>query len=97
MSIISPEHFGPAIQWAHQVTLLLFVKFLLSPSAIRLVADGPGSGNGYKRGKAEPMTVYPPCDTREMVRFSLQGRERVVLSVALYVDPFKDQISASDR
>ena len=90
-SIISHEHFGLVIQWAHRVTPLLFVKLLLSPSAIRLVADGPGFGNGHKRGKVKAMTVYPPCDTREMVKFSLQGRERIVLSVAQfrYVDPHR--------
>lgn len=78
-SIISHEHFGPVIQWAHRMTPLLFIKFFLS---------GPGSRIGNRTDKVKPVTVYPPCDTREMARFSLQGRERIILSVAQfrYVD-----------
>jgi alpha-1,2-mannosyltransferase len=33
--------------------------------------------------------VYPPCDTRELVKFSLGGRQRVILSVAQF-RPEKD-------
>jgi len=33
--------------------------------------------------------VYPPCETRKMVQFSLEGRERVILSVAQF-RPEKD-------
>ncbi|TFY57112.1 hypothetical protein EVJ58_g7226 [Rhodofomes roseus] len=33
--------------------------------------------------------VYPPCDTREMAKFPLEGRERVILSVAQF-RPEKD-------
>lgn len=90
-SIISHEHFGPVIQWAHRVTPLLFAKVFLSEPAVRLVmysVNGPGSASGNKPDKVKPVTVYPPCDTREMVKFSLQGRERIILSVAQfrYVD-----------
>jgi alpha-1,2-mannosyltransferase len=28
--------------------------------------------------------VYPPCDTREMAKFSLEGRERIILSIAQF-------------
>ena len=28
--------------------------------------------------------VYPPCDTREMVKFSVTNRERIILSVAQF-------------
>ncbi len=28
--------------------------------------------------------VYPPCDTREMAQFPLQGRQRILLSVAQF-------------
>ena len=28
--------------------------------------------------------VYPPCDTRDMVKFSLTNRERIILSVAQF-------------
>jgi len=37
----------------------------------------------------EARIVYPPCDTREMAKFALQGRERVILSVAQF-RPEKD-------
>ncbi|KAG8214910.1 mannosyltransferase, partial [Butyriboletus roseoflavus] len=86
-SIISHEHFGPVIRWMHRATPLLFIKLFLSGSVVRLVmygVDGPGSGIGYKTDKVKPVTVYPPCDTREMTRFSLQGRERIILSVAQF-------------
>ncbi|KZT64178.1 glycosyltransferase family 4 protein [Daedalea quercina L-15889] len=33
--------------------------------------------------------VYPPCDTREMAKFTLEGRERVILSLAQF-RPEKD-------
>lgn len=32
----------------------------------------------------ETRIVYPPCDTRELATFPLQGRERVILSVAQF-------------
>ncbi|KZT12185.1 glycosyltransferase family 4 protein [Laetiporus sulphureus 93-53] len=35
------------------------------------------------------LIVYPPCDTREMAKFPLEGRRRVVLSVAQF-RPEKD-------
>jgi len=34
------------------------------------------------RGKAQ--IVYPPCDTREMAKFPLENRERIILSVAQF-------------
>lgn len=86
-SIISREHFGPVIQWAHRLTPLLFIKLFLSAPVARLVTysvDGPGSRIGNKTGKVKPVIVYPPCDTREMARFSLQCRERIILSVAQF-------------
>lgn len=83
-SIISHEHFGSVIRWAHRVTPLLFVRLFLSGSVVGLVTDGPGSAGGSKADRVKPMTVYPPCDTREMARFSLQDRERIILSVAQF-------------
>ncbi|KAG9308815.1 mannosyltransferase [Chiua virens] len=71
-SIISREHFGSAVRWMHRATPLLIAKLLLSRSAVRLVV------------KDRTLTVYPPCDTREMTKFSLQGRERIILSVAQF-------------
>lgn len=87
VSIISHEHFGAVIQWVHRVTPLIFVKLFLSGSFVRLVGnviDGPRSVIGNGPGKIKPVVVYPPCDTREMAMFSLQGRERIILSVAQF-------------
>ncbi|KAI0066790.1 mannosyltransferase [Artomyces pyxidatus] len=41
------------------------------------------------RALKEAVTVYPPCDTREMSLFSLEGRERIIVSVAQF-RPEKD-------
>ncbi|KAF9220277.1 glycosyltransferase family 4 protein [Gyrodon lividus] len=86
-SIISHEHFGPAIQWAHRVTPLFFMKLILSNTAVWSIThgvDGPDSATSVKAGLVKPEIVYPPCDTREIAQFSLQGRERVLLSVAQF-------------
>ena len=37
-----------------------------------------------RRGPQSAKIVYPPCDTREMVKFSLTNRERIILSVAQF-------------
>jgi alpha-1,2-mannosyltransferase len=34
--------------------------------------------------RREAKIVYPPCDTREMVQFSLDKRERIILSIAQF-------------
>lgn len=47
---------------------------------------------GYFRASNPPKAaqiVYPPCDTRAMVKFSLENRERVILSIAQF-RPEKD-------
>jgi len=44
---------------------------------------------GPRISPKEAQIVYPPCDTREIAKFSLQGRERVILSVAQF-RPEKD-------
>lgn len=36
------------------------------------------------RPPKEARVVYPPCDTREMAKFPLEGRERVIVSVAQF-------------
>ena len=36
------------------------------------------------RGLTTARTVYPPCDTREIAKFPLEGREPVILSVAQF-------------
>lgn len=53
-----------------------------------LGVNGSSSVTGRKTDKVGPVIVYPPCDTREMAKFSLQDRERIILSVAQfrYVD-----------
>jgi len=84
-SIISHEHFGPAIRWAHRMTPLLFIKLFLSPSVrVMCGSDRQGSGNCNKTHEVKPVIVYPPCDTRELAEFPLQGRERIILSVAQF-------------
>ena len=37
----------------------------------------------------EALTVYPPCETQELVGFPLQGREKVIVSIAQF-RPEKD-------
>jgi alpha-1,2-mannosyltransferase len=37
-----------------------------------------------QQGPQTAKVVYPPCDTREMVKFPLTNRERVILSVAQF-------------
>ena len=37
-----------------------------------------------RKGPQISKIVYPPCDTREMAKFPLTNRERVVLSVAQF-------------
>jgi alpha-1,2-mannosyltransferase len=40
---------------------------------------------GLRRKNVKETTiVYPPCDTREMTKFSLESREPVVLSIAQF-------------
>ncbi|KAK7019909.1 hypothetical protein R3P38DRAFT_1228980 [Favolaschia claudopus] len=44
---------------------------------------------GGRWGIPRPRVVYPSCDTREMARLPLDGRERVILSIAQF-RPEKD-------
>lgn len=42
---------------------------------------------GFFKPTDSPKTaqiVYPPCDTRAMAEFSLENRERVILSIAQF-------------
>ncbi|GLB38552.1 putative ALG11 mannosyltransferase N-terminus [Lyophyllum shimeji] len=43
----------------------------------------------YNAGLTAAQIVYPPCDTREMAQFALEGRERIIMSVAQF-RPEKD-------
>ncbi|KAF8993493.1 hypothetical protein BDQ17DRAFT_1546014 [Cyathus striatus] len=65
----------------HSDFLLELVHFI--PPFVLLALLAPNSGTKSAR------IVYPPCDTREMAKSSLDGRERVILSVAQF-RPEKD-------
>lgn len=85
-SILSHEHFGPAVQWAHILTPLVFVWCALSARGIRnamLLLDGY-SAAGVQTKIVHPEIVYPPCDTREIAKFDLEGRGQVILSIAQF-------------
>lgn len=43
----------------------------------------------YNAGLSAAQIVYPPCDTREMAKFGLEARERIVMSIAQF-RPEKD-------
>lgn len=60
----------------HYDTLLDAIHMLPPLFLIRFFT----SQNGPQTAKI----VYPPCDTREMVKFSLTNRERIILSVAQF-------------
>ncbi|KAH9948253.1 mannosyltransferase [Amylocystis lapponica] len=62
---------------------LLDAIHLLTPLVIFKVTSNQHSSPKSAR------IIYPPCDTREMVKLSLEGRERVILSVAQF-RPEKD-------
>ncbi|KAF9242562.1 mannosyltransferase [Melanogaster broomeanus] len=66
------------------ITPLLFIKLALSDKAVRLISHGSGSVASVKSDHVKPEIVYPPCDTREMSKFPLEGRERILLSVAQF-------------
>jgi|ERR1700722_853006 len=62
----------------HSDPLLDFMH--LSPSLFTTIVL---NSNKYKPSKS-PEIVYPPCHTREMVKFSLERREPIILSVAQF-------------
>ncbi|KZP13933.1 glycosyltransferase family 4 protein [Athelia psychrophila] len=65
----------------HQDRLLDAVHFVPPLAIVKLME--PESPPKHAR------TVFPPCDTREMAAFPLEGRQRIVLSVAQF-RPEKD-------
>ncbi|KAI6027795.1 glycosyltransferase family 4 protein [Pisolithus microcarpus 441] len=73
-SILSHEHFGPTMPRALR-TMLCMNDYL--------------AGGSQAIQNVEPAIVYPPCDMREMVKFRLDDRERIILSVAQF-RPEKD-------
>ncbi|KAL4066395.1 glycosyltransferase family 4 protein [Scleroderma yunnanense] len=91
-SIVSHEHFGPAVQYAHALTPLVLFWFALSAKAIRhimLLLDGYTAVGAQGNSLVRPEIVYPPCDTREIAKFNLENRDPIILSVAQF-RPEKD-------
>ncbi|OCH87325.1 mannosyltransferase [Obba rivulosa] len=68
------QHADPLLDALHFLPPLIFIKALLQRSN-----PSPKSAR----------VVYPSCDTREMAKLPLEGRERVILSVAQF-RPEKD-------
>ncbi|EIW52437.1 mannosyltransferase [Trametes versicolor FP-101664 SS1] len=68
----------------HQDILLDTIHFLPPLLLLKLF-----SLKKSQRPKAAQI-VYPSCDTRQMSVFSLEGRERVILSIAQFRRPEKD-------
>ncbi|KAI0783434.1 mannosyltransferase [Abortiporus biennis] len=69
----------PLLDFLHLSTPLILFKI---PGLLRQGHIPPRSAS----------IVYPPCDTRELVKFPLEGRERIILSVAQF-RPEKDHAS----
>lgn len=66
----------------HRDTLLDFIHFLLSAPFLPLsllLGSVPRQTPLKSAG-----IVYPPCETDELTGFPLEGRERVILSVAQF-------------
>lgn len=63
------RHSDPLLDVLHYLPPLALVKLLSIRSS-----DSP---------KSAPI-VYPPCDTRELAKFPLHARERVILSIAQF-------------
>ena len=86
-SILSHEHFGAAVRCVHTLPPLAFVWCTLSARAIRKIMyllDGYQAAGAQTGEVVKPEIVYPPCDTRELATFSLEGRAQIILSVAQF-------------
>ncbi|OAX37570.1 hypothetical protein K503DRAFT_821381 [Rhizopogon vinicolor AM-OR11-026] len=68
------SHSDPVMSALHSFTPLFFLRVFATQ---------------YQRSKKRRVRVYPPCDTREMAKFYLNARERVILSIAQF-RPEKD-------
>ncbi|PPQ63599.1 hypothetical protein CVT24_004459 [Panaeolus cyanescens] len=68
----------------HSDPLLDLLHFVAFPISVIL-------SSGSSR-KTTPQIVYPPCDTKEISRFPLTQREKVILSVAQF-RPEKDHLA----
>lgn len=60
----------------HSDPFLEFVHYLPPLALLSLVA--------HDAGIRAAQIVYPPCDTREMAQFPVEGRERIILSLAQF-------------
>ncbi|KAK0460001.1 mannosyltransferase [Desarmillaria tabescens] len=67
------NHSDALLDAVHMISPLILVRLLLP----------------FRSRTTKARIVYPPCDTREMAQFTLQGRQRIVLSVAQF-RPEKD-------
>ncbi|KAJ7632921.1 mannosyltransferase [Roridomyces roridus] len=65
---------------------VLMVNSTWTKKHVDAVLAYPGFG---RWGIVRPLVVYPSCDNREMARLPLEGRERVVISIAQF-RPEKD-------
>ena len=86
-SILSHEHFGVGVRCAHVLPPLTFIWCALSARAIRnimFLLDGYRAAGAQTDEVVKPEIVYPPCDTRELATFSLEGRAQIILSVAQF-------------
>ncbi|KAF9464212.1 glycosyltransferase family 4 protein [Collybia nuda] len=73
------NHVDSILQYSDR--FLDFVHYLPPLALLCLVTHDAGIRNSQ--------IVYPPCDTREMTQFSVEGRERIILSLAQF-RPEKD-------
>ncbi|KAI0036259.1 mannosyltransferase [Vararia minispora EC-137] len=79
-------------------TLDSAAEALLTPFAIIASLSLPTPASHPHKMPKEALRIYPPCDTRSMASFPLEGRERIILSIAQF-RPEKDhamQIKALD-
>lgn len=69
------HHSDPLLGILHiPLTLLSYIQRSLLPPITKKLFVPPQNAQ----------IVYPPCDTREMAKFPLEGRERAILSVAQF-------------
>ncbi|KAG1726222.1 glycosyltransferase family 4 protein [Suillus lakei] len=77
------SHSDPVMNVMHFLNpLFIFRLFATTLKSKKLHANSASK-------KPETNIVYPPCDTREMAQFSLDERERIILSIAQF-RPEKD-------
>ncbi|KAK7461905.1 asparagine-linked glycosylation protein, variant 2 [Stygiomarasmius scandens] len=81
------NHSDKTLDWLHHlVPLFGLVKLFLGYAWF---AKKPQVNDSNAAPRREARIVYPPVEPKEMVKFSLEGRERVILSLAQF-RPEKD-------